>query len=112
MGAQTPDAGTEEDRGVFARGEAVVAADAEGGPFFVGGGGGVVVIEPCEDVGELVVQDFLQADEGGWDVAGGEGEFGEEEGGADGPGTFAGEGVCGCVPDVMGVNSDWEGGGG
>jgi len=49
-----------------------------------------------------MVQDLLQADNGGRVMAGVVEELSEEVGEASGPRAFAGEGRGGCVADVVG----------
>ena len=63
---EAPDGGTVEDGTVFACFFTVVAADANVGPW--GFGDGEVGVEGVEDCEELGVEDFLEADEGLWEL--------------------------------------------
>lgn len=59
-------------------------------------------VQAGEDVEELRVEGFLEADYGRGDVVGVEAEGGEEAGETGGPGGFAAEGGGGGVADVVG----------
>jgi hypothetical protein len=84
-----PDGGAVEDGAVLAALAAVVAADADAGPFRGGGGGGGGAVQAGEEVVELGFEDFLEGDEAGAGAGAGEAELGDDAGGADGPGLFA-----------------------
>lgn len=97
------DGGAVKDRRVFARVDAVVAADSDGSPLGCVERRGVSgAVQTGEDVEELGVQHFLQADDGGGHVLGVEVEGGEEAGKTDGPRLLAAEGGGGGVADVVG----------
>ena len=112
--AQRPLITAEEDGRVLAGRAAIVAADADERPWTASGDGGRDVggvgdVEAGEDIDELAVQDFLQANERCRALARMVEELGDEGCLAVRPEQFAGEGGSRGVADVVGQDADGEG---
>lgn len=103
-GIETPYSGTVEDGAVFASLSSVIAANAYTGPFLGGG-----CVERSKNIGELGVEDFLETEERGRDVARVDFERGDNQRQPNGPCFFTTERTGGGISDIVGEKANRNG---